>query len=127
MNLTNLTFQNSSTLTAGFSATQAIWAAGPIASTNIDLYGGASFTTYPISFGTSGSGAPTSSSGDMFGILPGGTGRTVVVPENYVSGSQLSGSTTYGNTTISAMNLTPGTYTYSWGGGAGESIVLIIG
>jgi len=75
-----------------------------------------------------GGSIPTSSTGSIFGILPGGSGRTIIVPENYVSGTLLNGSTTYNNTTISTMGLTPGTYVWSWGTGPNaDSITMTIG
>jgi hypothetical protein len=126
--LNDLTLQNTQSISAGYDANQAIWAAGPTTPTNCELWSGPSFTTYPTSFGSGGGSIPTSSTGSIFGILPGGFGRTIIVPENYVSGTLLNGSTTYDNTTISAMGLTPGTYVWSWGTGPNaDSITMTIG
>jgi len=126
--LNDLTLQNTQIITAGYDANQAIWAAGPTTPTNCELWSGPSFTTYPTSFGSGGGSIPTSSTGSIFGILPGGSGRTIIVPENYVSGTLLNGSTTYNNTTISTMGLTPGTYVWSWGTGPNaDSITMTIG
>jgi outer membrane biosynthesis protein TonB len=128
LNLNDLTLQNTQSISAGYASNQAIWAAGPTTSTNCELWSGPSFTTYPTSFGSGGGSIPTSSTGSIFGILPGGFGRTIIVPENYVSGTLLNGSTTYNNTTISAMGLTPGTYVWSWGTGPNaDSITMTIG
>lgn len=115
--LTDLTIQTSSTLGAGYAANQAIWAAGPTTPVSVEQYGGASFTTYPTTFdsGTGSSVAASSGSGDLFGILPGTPFRVVVVPAGYTSGNFISGITTYENTTISAMGLSGGTYTWEWG------------
>lgn len=127
LNLNDLTLQNTQTISAGYAANQAIWAAGPTTPTNAELWSGPSFTTYPTSFGSGGT-APTSSTGSIFGILPGGSGRTIIVPSGYVSGSLLNGTTTYDNTTILDMGLTPGTYVWSWGTGPNaDSITMIIG
>lgn len=68
---------------------------------------------------------PDLTSGDVFGI-DGGEGR-LIVPENYTSGSSLSGSMTYTNTDIFALSLTPGTYTWTWGSGPNaDSLTLTI-
>jgi len=128
LNLSDLNLDNTADITAGFNGDAAIWAIGPSEPTTIEFYGGASFTTYPATFG---SGGEPSSFGDgsMVGVVTGGvTDRLVVVPADYISGTFITGSTTYTNTTISALNLIEGTYTYTWGSGANEdSIYVIIG
>ena len=49
------------------------------------------------------------------------------VPSGYVSGVTLSNTTTWDNTTISGMGLTPGTYSWTWGSGAtADSYVMQI-
>jgi hypothetical protein len=49
------------------------------------------------------------------------------VPSGYTSGSSLSDSDTFDSTTISALGLTPGTYTYTWGsGGNADSLTVDI-
>jgi hypothetical protein len=51
-----------------------------------------------------------------------------LVPQGYVSGTVISGSTTYNGQTIAGIGFTSGTYVYSWGsGGNASSITLIIG
>ena len=51
----------------------------------------------------------------------------VLVPTVYVSGQSLSGTGTYSSTTIAALGMTPGTYTWTWGtGGSTDSFVLTI-
>jgi hypothetical protein len=83
----------------------------------LDAYGGASG---PTSFGTLFyEPAPSSGTGDIFGVQGNGqsSGSYIDVPAGYVSGSPLSGSMTYDNTTIASLGLTPGTYTYTWGSG----------
>jgi hypothetical protein len=127
-NTTSLISNGTDELTAGFSAPNAAWAIGdptPPGPT-LDVYSGV--TTFPTSFGTAGGTIGTlSGSGDNFGIVPNGTNRNLLVPTGYTSGSFISGSTTYAGATIEGMNLTPGTYTWSWGsGGSASSLVMTI-
>jgi predicted alpha/beta-hydrolase family hydrolase len=42
----------------------------------------------------------------------------LLLPEGYVSGSSIEGTTTWANQTFSSIGLTPGTYLYTWGAGA---------
>jgi hypothetical protein len=84
----------------------------------------------PKTFGTGGPFSATSGSGDTFGIEGSGgfTLPVLLLPTNYVSGSGLSASDTYANTSIAALGLTPGTYTYTWGTGASaDSLTVNIG
>ena len=131
-NLTDLTLVGSVPITSGFAASQAIWIAGATAippGATGQQYGGASLT-YPTTFalGTQ-TGGPSATTGSMFGVLTGGvSGRTIVVPDGYVSGTTISGSTTYASQTISSMGLSGGTYIWSWGAGANaSSLVMVIG
>ena len=68
-------------------------------------------TEYPVS---------TGSSGDLFGILA-DTGSSVsqlVLPKGYVSGSSLSGTTTFAGRSLAELGLTPGQVTtWTWGSG----------
>jgi hypothetical protein len=106
----------------GINATLGTWVIGPSASFFGRKYQGNAFSTYPTSFG-SGYTAPTSFTGDAFGIQNGSLGKDIIVPLGYVSGSPLSGTATFANKTISSMGLTPGTYLYDWGN---DSITLEI-
>ncbi len=67
----------------------------------------------------------TSGSGDIVGV---GAGVSLVVPEGYVSGSQLSDTDTYFDETIAQLGLAPGIYNYTWGSGAtADSLTINIG
>lgn len=122
-NLTELTLEGPDTMVGGYSASNAVWAIGP--STSVDKYSGT--ITYPTNFGSGGSGV-TSNTGSTFGILPGGSGRLLYVPSGYTSNTNISGTSTYANTTISAMGLSGGTYTWSWGSAPNTStLVMVIG
>ena len=80
----------------------------------------------PATFGSGGGVSGTSATGS--GAVIFGQAAQVAVPLGYVSGSSLSGTVTWVGTTISALGLTPGTYTWTWGaGGNADSFVLNIG
>ncbi len=50
------------------------------------------------------------------------------LPSNYISGTFVSNSATFDNTTIAALELTDGTYAWTWGSGAdADSFVVNIG
>jgi hypothetical protein len=87
-----------------------------------DTYSGT--ISNPGPFGTSDVPV-TSNEGSTFGILPGGSGRTLYVPSGYVSNTNISGSSTYANKTIASAGLTPGTYTWSWGTGGNTSTLVM--
>ncbi len=56
-----------------------------------------------------------------------GSSNYLCVPSGYVSGSPLSGTMTFDNTTISGLGLTPGTYTWTWGAGStADSFVVTV-
>lgn len=70
-----------------------------------DISGPASF-----GIGLGPLGAAISGSGDSFGIVG---GSEIYVPQGYVSGTYLSGSTTWFDRTIAHIGATPGTYVWS--------------
>jgi hypothetical protein len=70
----------------------------------------------PTSFGTGDFTLPSSGSGDIVSID--GTFNILSLALDYVSGSALSDSSTYGNQTFSSLGVTPGNYTWTWGSGA---------
>jgi hypothetical protein len=68
-------------------------------------------------FGTGNGMTPVyanSGSGDFVGISP---SAVIFLPDNYVSGSPLSDFSVFDNTSIAALQLTPGVYVYSFGSG----------
>lgn len=91
----------------------------------------------PAAFGTNSlvleypDSSPTLSFGDLFGIVTRSNSADIqlVLPISYVSGTSLSGRTTYKDLTYARAGLTPGqTYTWSWGSGsAADSLTLQIG
>ena len=88
-------------------------------------------STGPTSFGSGGLFLPNTSSGDAFGFIapnpPGFAAGIIFVPFGYVSGTALSDSMTFNDTTFASLGVTPGTYVWSWGNGANQRFTLIIG
>ena len=80
----------------------------------------------PTSFGSVGGADASSSSGSVFGLF--GFFQQMILPTGYVSGSFISGTDQFDNTTIAGLDLTPGTYTYDFGTGPdADSVVVNIG
>jgi hypothetical protein len=81
----------------------------------------------PANFGpgTGSANLPTSSSGDYFGLTA-FDGR-LHLPAGYLSGTQLSNTTTWNNRTIANLGLAPvgSTFTYNWGSGANADSLTI--
>jgi hypothetical protein len=72
--------------------------------------------TGPSSFGRGSETFASSGTGDIAGMLFfGGRDSLLLVPEGYVSGTALSDSATYNNTTLVSLFVTPGTYVWTWG------------
>jgi hypothetical protein len=90
-----------------------------------DLYSG---VAGPASFGAGGFIIPFGQSGDVFGVLGTFSPPTILVPHGYVSGTSLSGSSTYVGQTFATLGLTQGTYLYTWGSGpTADSLTIKIG
>jgi PEP-CTERM motif len=98
---------------------------GPVSSDGV--FGG---FTGPLSFGTSDNQFASSTSGDSFGLfasLNGFSEPVLYLPGTYSSGSALTGSATFDNTTIAQLGLNPGTYNYTATGsvGFGEPVITV--
>ena len=81
--------------------------------------------TSPANFGTGGQSTGDSGTGDFFGIGFYNGNKNLFIPTGYVSGSFISGSTTFSFTTLAAMGATSGTYTWSGGSGANASSIIL--
>lgn len=98
---------------------------GPVAP--FSDYAGYTTITGPSSFGSGTGAAASTGSGDTFGIWVSSVVE-LVLPQGYVSGTSLSATDTYDNSTFTTLGLTPGTYTYTWGTGASaDSLTVQIG
>lgn len=84
------------------------------------------FTTTPSNFGSGGGMGPTSTSGDIFGMVYDSTPPyLLVVPTGYTSGANISSTQTFNNQSFSSLGLVAGTYTYTWG--SGKSLDVVVG
>ena len=72
----------------------------------------------PSNFGPGGLTFASSGSGSSFGIFFDSSTLSVMVPQGYVSGTALSGSSTFNAATFASLGITPGTYKWTWGAGA---------
>jgi hypothetical protein len=80
----------------------------------------------PTSFGRGGVSVSSSSSGYIFGIE--GDSAQLFVPGGYISSFPIQGTATWNNTTLPALGVTPGIYTWTWGSGAdADSLTLYAG
>lgn len=79
----------------------------------------------PSSLGPGLLAAATTGSGDMVAIFG---SVALFAPQAYVSGSPLVSSATWSGTTLSALGLTPGDYTWAWGAGpSADSYTVRVG
>jgi hypothetical protein len=124
-NLGGLTFDSTTNEGAGLSPGDGQWIMGN--TTSLDVYLSPSFT-YPSSFGPGGAFVPPTNVGSTFGVINGGgSGKVLLVPSGYTTNTFISGTTTYPNTTINSLGMTPGTYTWTWGTGVTrDSMIMII-
>ncbi len=80
----------------------------------------------PTSFGPGDRTQTSSNSGSVIGIV--GVNSSLRLPNNYVSGTVIQGSSTWSGQTLASLGMTVGTYTYTWGAGAtADSFTLRIG
>jgi hypothetical protein len=86
----------------------------------VDLYGDISG---PADFGTGPYTSPSSGSGDRFGIRAGNS--QLSVPSGYVSGTPLTGTSTFADMSFADLGLTPGSYTWTWGAAANADSLTI--
>jgi len=94
-----------------------IMGTGP--SGTVDVYTGSSG---PASFGPGFWGFPSTTSRDSVFLEDFGLG--IDVPQGYVSGTSLSSSATYSGT-LASLNVTPGTYTWTWDSGANSYVLNV--
>jgi hypothetical protein len=96
------------------------YSAGVIPSFGVEILGQGLVKAFtglsgPSSFGSGSNSFAPLSSGDVVGVY-GGAGA-LYVPIDYISGTSLSDTAIFNNTTLAALGVTLGTYTWSWGSG----------
>jgi hypothetical protein len=122
---TDLSLQQIAGFEPNIEADAAAISAGPAQATSGYLYTG-SFSGLTVLGGSTGTIYANSGSGDIFGFI--GFNGHLYLPNGYVSGSALSDTATYDNQTFASLDLTPGTYQWTWGSGAdADSFTLQIG
>jgi hypothetical protein len=81
--------------------------------------------TGATSFGTGGYVRASSTTGGFAGIAE---AEEIYVPQNYISGTVMSSSSVFDNTTLAGLGLTTGTYVVTWGSGAtADSLTVQVG
>jgi hypothetical protein len=86
-------------------------------------YSGATYSN-PSDFSSTSSGfIRTNGSGNAFGAA--GLDNQIIVPDGYVSGTYLSGTSTFAGQSINSMSLIPGTYVWSWGTGINADTITL--
>jgi len=124
INLMGLSFAGPGGASPFISPQSGIIFTGPLGSA--DRYVG---YTGPTSFGSGQFSVANATSGVLVGII-GNTspGAALLVPPGYVSGNALSSSSTFDNATFASLEVTPGTYVWTWGTGLpNQNFTLIIG
>lgn len=94
----------------------------------IGVGGTASKDTYsgesgPFSFGSGTAAFPSSSTGDPVSLED--FGLFIDVPQGYLSGASLNGTATFASTTLGALGVKPGTYTWTWNSGANSFVIVV--
>jgi hypothetical protein len=85
----------------------------------VKLYSG---VTAPANFGSGGQTFADAVSGYVLSYI----GEQLGIDTDYVDGTPFVTSATFLDTDLAALGVTPGVYTWSWGGDDGDSIVLTV-
>ena len=85
----------------------------------------------PKSFGTGAKTEASVGNGDFVGIFavnPFALSPVILLPQEYASGTLLTGSSVFENQSLESLGLTVGEYTYTWGiGGHADSLTIKVG
>lgn len=127
----NVTVQGSGTLDTTILSSASDWTTGNGLNPSSGYLEVGSFDTAwllngvsgPSSFGSGLYQSDPDRSGDRFGVVAEIAG--LVVPVDYVSGSELLGWANYAGETLGSLGITPGTYVWTWGSGANADTFTI--
>jgi hypothetical protein len=125
--LDGLVFDGTFNSATGIVPNLAYMSTGSLPTVIIDSYTG---FTGPATIGSGTGAIPSSGSGDYVGIIGGPSffGISLLfLPAGYTSGEALWGTTTYGGEGLASLDVTPGTYVWTWGSGADQSFTLDVG
>jgi hypothetical protein len=127
IDLTGLTFFNTSTANPNLNPSNGQVVTGPFSSP-IDFYFGESVNG-PSNFGSGTQVSATLGSGDLVGFKAPDPIQLgfIFVPAGYVSDNPLSSGAVWISNTFAGLGVTPGVYTWTWGTGADQSFTLDIG
>ena len=117
LNIANLTFLGTSGTAQGINSSSSFL---EVSAGSVELYQSISG---PSSFGTGSFTFPSSGTGDRFGIRFGAS--SLAVPAGYISGTPLSGTSTFTNSSFAQLGLVPGYYTWTWGSGNNADYLTI--
>ena len=117
---TDLTLMSTPSTKSAISATVPLVVGGPTIDTAGEVYSG---VTSPGFYGTSGFASATGGGGDLAGV----SSTVLLVPAGHNPTDVLSFSNTFSGLTIASMDLTPGTYVWTWGTTNPDSFTLHIG
>ncbi len=122
LDVTDLTFLGTTSRRegAGVAPFQGAVNMGPLSFPSMDVYTG---ITGPTQFGGLASFFADFGTGDPFGVI--GEAEELVLPHGYASGTGLSATDEYFFASFSSLELTPGTYTWTWGTGAHADFLTV--
>jgi hypothetical protein len=126
INLNGLGSVTNGTCNSGINAFTGLAVAGG-SNVPCDFYAIPSPTPSPrAGFGGAVDGVSTATSGTgIAGTAGTANAPTVTLPSGYISGGSISASATFAGTDLATLELTPGTYTVSWGSGADADSVVV--
>ena len=85
----------------------------------------------PKAFGTGGKTEASTGTGDFVGVFavnPFALSPVILLPQNYASGTFLTGSSVFENQSLESLGLSVGEYTYTWGVGVhADSLTIKVG
>jgi len=119
LDVSNLTSQGSGNLLAGIDFGAEVLIGGdPSGFPAVDFYGATGELSIPPVFGADQFTVANLGTGPRMGIafsaFANQVAPAVVVPAGYVSGTQLSSTSTYAGQSFASLGLIPGTYVWSW-------------